>query len=142
MKVITLKRISHTEGATFGTLIYRMIPFCVTLELPWRDNERNISCIPEGIYTCNLRMSPKRKREVYELVGVPGRDLIQIHTGNKPSDIAGCILVGEKWEPVSSTIYSVWESAIAFKNLERVLDKDKSFLLDIVPAHRNEYIRF
>jgi len=142
MKIIILKRISHTEGATFGNLIYNMIPFCVTLELPWRDNQRNISCVPEGIYTANRRFSPKRKRDVYELVGVPGRDLIQIHIGNKPSDIRGCILVGEKFEPVSSTIYSVWESAIAFKNLEKVLDGDKSFLLDIVPAHRKEYIRF
>jgi len=28
------------------------------MELPWRDNRRNISCIPPDIYNVQIRVSP------------------------------------------------------------------------------------
>jgi len=69
-------------------------PICVTLELPWLNNQHNISCIPEGIYTAVRYMSPKRGYEVFELTNVPDRDAIEIHVGNYPKDTDGCILLG------------------------------------------------
>jgi hypothetical protein len=68
--------------------------FLETLELPWRDNERGVSCIPDGLYSCRYLFSPSRKRKVYWLENVPGREAVQIHIGNFTSDIRGCILVG------------------------------------------------
>jgi len=67
-----------------------------TLELPWRDNRRGVSCIPEGTYECKLAHSPSRGYDVYWLQDVPGRKDVQIHIGNFPKDIRGCILVGEE----------------------------------------------
>ena len=65
-----------------------------TLELPWKDNANNISCIPVGEYDAFKRVSPGRGTEVVELKDVPNRRHIQIHTGNYNTDILGCILVG------------------------------------------------
>jgi len=75
---------------------------CDTLELPWRDNERNVSCIPEGVYVVVPRHSPKYGNHLH-VTGVNGRSLILIHWGNYAAsanprtgtpDIRGCILVG------------------------------------------------
>lgn len=67
---------------------------CFTLELPWRDNARGISCIPAGNYSARLYDSP-RHGMVALLDGVPGRSMIEIHAGNYTTQIEGCILVGD-----------------------------------------------
>jgi hypothetical protein len=68
---------------------------CETLELPWRDNQRSISCIPTGTYQVVERTSPKFKDHLHVLK-VPGRSYILIHAGNTHNDIRGCILPGVK----------------------------------------------
>lgn len=87
-----------TEGMLFSGGFY-----CKTLELPWRDNQRGISCIPAGEYPCVLRQSPKFGT-VYWAREVPERSYILIHSGNWAGDkslgykthVQGCILLGEK----------------------------------------------
>lgn len=78
---------------------------CKTLELPWKNNERNISCIPEGTYPVKIRYSKKYGTHLH-ITNVPDRDLILIHWGNfagskNPksghSDIRGCVLVGQRY---------------------------------------------
>lgn len=68
---------------------------CFTLELPWLGNQQDISCIPNGIYRWKKRMSPNKGYEVIELIDVPNRQFIQIHIGNRTSQILGCVLTGE-----------------------------------------------
>lgn len=73
-----------------------------TLELPWQDNARNVSCIPAGVYDAEIFDSLRFGRKVFMLRDVPGRDLIEIHPGNWAGDLAdgwhtdvdGCILPG------------------------------------------------
>ena len=81
------------ETGTFGILSRGDYPLCVTCEDPWRDNQHYISCIPEGTYTFRKRLSPKHSHH-WEIVNVPGRDLVLIHAGNTIDDTQGCILVG------------------------------------------------
>lgn len=69
--------------------------FCDTLELPWRNNEDDISCCPPGDHKAFVRTAGPLGWRV-ELVDVFARDNIQIHIGNSPRDIAGCILTG-RW---------------------------------------------
>lgn len=78
---------------------------CRTLELLWKDNQRNVSCIPEGFYDVVARQSPKYGNHLH-VTEVPNRSLILLHFGNYAgsmnpktghSDIRGCILVGEKF---------------------------------------------
>lgn len=63
-----------------------------TLERPWKNNEPNISCIPEGTYIVNRDETGKHR--YYRVEGVANRTLIEIHVANKPSHLQGCIALG------------------------------------------------
>jgi len=67
---------------------------CFTLERPWRDNQRRVSCIPAGTYKGRVLPSPRFGIDLPELLDVPGRDQILIHPGNTIDDTEGCILIG------------------------------------------------
>ncbi len=70
---------------------------CDTLENPYINNERSISCIPEGEYKVRLRTARESAtREYLHLLvkDVPNRDWILFHRGNSAKDTSGCILVG------------------------------------------------
>jgi len=69
--------------------------FCYTLELPWRENRKNISCIPIGEYEVERRTSEKYG-EHFHILDVPDRSYILIHSGNFHNQIRGCVLVGEE----------------------------------------------
>lgn len=98
---IQIVREQSTDAGTFGWLTTLNGFACHTLELPWRNNERRISCIPPGRYVALLHNSPKFGKTVW-LQDVPGRSEILIHAGNVAgdrskglkSDVDGCILVG------------------------------------------------
>ncbi len=99
MPDLLLKR-HVTETAVFGFLIGpKNIPFAVTLELPWKDNAKRVSSIPQGVYVCKRVQSPKFGN-TFEVTGVEGRDRILFHGGNTTADSLGCILVGHGFDYV------------------------------------------
>jgi hypothetical protein len=59
---------------------------CGTLELPWRDNTPKLSCIPVGTYTLRWKRSPS-KGMCYEVLHVPGRGNVLIHSANFAGDV-------------------------------------------------------
>lgn len=64
---------------------------CYTIELPWKDNERQKSCIPEGRYALSKRGSAKYGLHVW-VQKVPGRSLILLHPANDAkTELRGCI---------------------------------------------------
>ena len=71
------------------------------IEPPWRDNRRNVSCIPAGRYLCVPHVSPRFGRCLL-VSGVPGRSHILFHAGNVGGDRSlglhththGCLLPG------------------------------------------------
>lgn len=71
---------------------------CFTLELPDKDNQQDISCIPEGEYKYKFYKSPS-KGDVLLLLDVENRTWVEVHAGNYTRQILGCILVGDgvKW---------------------------------------------
>lgn len=76
-----------TNGALFclGELV------CYTIELPWRENEMGVSCIPEGRYRLARRYS---ERYGYHLLvkEVPGRSGILVHPANDAlKELRGCL---------------------------------------------------
>ena len=101
METVYIFRLKMTEQGTFGKLKYKNFEL-FTGELPWKDNMRNKSCIPEGEYECVPYISKKFGR-VYHVLNVPGRSGILIHNGNFVGDRDiknyqshswGCILLG------------------------------------------------
>ena len=90
-------RDTFTDKSTIGTLYINGERFCDTLENPYLNNQRNISCIPEGQYKVRLRLPRESAtRDYLHLLvqDVPNRDWILFHRGNYPSQTQGCILVG------------------------------------------------
>ena len=94
-------RETFTDKSTIGKLFVNGEYFCYTLELPYRDNQRRISCIPSGEYKVRLRLARESAtRDYLHLLvqDVPNRTYILFHRGNRPSHTKGCILVGQTYE--------------------------------------------
>lgn len=64
-----------------------------TVEKAWVNNERRISCIPEGTYKITPHHTEKFPN-TFEVNDVPNRDAILVHGGNTEADVIGCIAVG------------------------------------------------
>lgn len=63
------------------------------IELPYRNNEKNISSIPRGTYAWQkIKRSSNGKNAVW-IRDVPNRSEILIHQGTKPIHSKGCILL-------------------------------------------------
>tara|TARA_R110000765_G_scaffold137973_1_gene237723 strand:- start:664 stop:1098 length:435 start_codon:yes stop_codon:yes gene_type:complete len=95
---LLLIRDEFTDKSTLGKLFLNGEIFCQTLELPYLDNQRSISCIPEGEYKVRLRTAKESSsRDYLHLLvqDVKGRSYILVHIGNFPKDTKGCILVGQ-----------------------------------------------
>lgn len=64
---------------------------CNTIELPWLQNQRNVSCIPEGRYELRKRFIKKFGLHLL-VVDVPDRSWILIHPANDAkTQLKGCI---------------------------------------------------
>ena len=90
-------RETFTDKSTIGNLYLNGEWLCDTLELPYLDNQRSISCIPEGQYKARLRTARESATRNYLhllVEDVRDRSYILVHIGNFPKDTRGCILVG------------------------------------------------
>lgn len=90
---ITIVRTSENATSTTGELYVDGRFVAQTLELPWRNNQSYLSAIPAGRYAAHLRYD-KTDGWRLQLNDVPGRSGVQLHIGNYPSQIEGCVLVG------------------------------------------------
>jgi hypothetical protein len=109
-----------------GTVIFTFD----TLELPWKDNAANISCIPEGVYIGKRRHSEKH-REHMHITDVEGRSLILIHWGNYAGsvnpktgspDIRGCVLTGDGFKDITGDgVDEILKSKTTFKKLMAIM---------------------
>ena len=98
LKIIRLE--SRHHWGMFGVLLVQDEVFCVTLEPPYTENLRDISCIPSGQYIIRKHRSP-RFGNTYIVCHVPNRTNILFHAGNVDRDTEGCILLGSSWGKLS-----------------------------------------
>lgn len=136
MKNVYLFRTSTSDEGTEGMLATDGF-FCKTLELPWRENRRSISCIPSGEYTVKIRQSPKYG-SIYWITSVPNRSWILIHSGNFAGDIEkgfkthvnGCILLGKEHGDLAGQ-RAVFSSRITVRAFMRHME-NKTFKLNVI----------
>ncbi|MBS1535283.1 MAG: hypothetical protein JST78_09410 [Bacteroidetes bacterium] len=141
MKTVELKRMIHSNKEVLGILSVikenGQLFVCKTLELAWKANANNISCIPPGSYECqysqSTRMTTKKGHPVYtyEILNVPNRAGIRIHASNFFSDLLGCIALGDANADINGDgILDVTHSVATIAAFEQVM-KYQNFTLVI-----------
>lgn len=128
--MIKLIRVEELEYGTLGILTIYNHKFCVTLELPDRDNQRNISRIPKGIYNCKRVNSPNFG-ETFEIIDVPNRSHILFHSGNLAKHTKGCILLAKKFGILEKQI-AILDSRNTIREFMSILKGAEEFELEIV----------
>ena len=124
----TIERAYPKQDYIIGRLSIDFEPLCNTLELPWRDNAPNVSCIPPGRYQVYLTYSPKFGRDLPLVTGVPGRSGIRFHRANWPREIQGCIAPGENTVRGAVMNSTKYEEILVRKMKEARLRKEPVFL--------------
>ena len=98
MRKAYLKRLSDDGKATIGRFYFSDDNgdniSIYSLELPWKENKKSISCIPKGIYKVITTYSNRFKKDMWLLLNVPDREGIRIHSANYSHELEGCIALG------------------------------------------------
>jgi hypothetical protein len=101
MKII-IERVK-LETVTLGSwyLGDKIFLLAKTLELPWRDNARSISCIPNGSYKLVKELhTVKHPYPHFRIPHVPNRTGILVHRVNFRRHLLGCIGVGSAFKDI------------------------------------------
>ena len=87
---LELFRTYYSDG-TNSEILHDGEHLCFAIELPWKNNQHEISCVPEGRYELKKRYSDHFGWHI-QVCNVPERDLILIHPANDAmSELKGCI---------------------------------------------------
>ena len=135
MKLL-LERYHYDDRQTLGKLYLLDSKSCIiedwhSLELPWLDNKKRISCIPEGEYIAVKHSSPKYS-ECFWIQDVPNRSEILIHRGNYYTDVLGCILIGKDLSDINKDgCLDVTSSKKAIKELMKLTKGVDGIIIEI-----------
>ena len=93
---LELTRVFIGEDYTIGHLSVDGQHFCDTLEdIPRAVKIPDQTCIPTGTYKIEINYSNRFKKNMPQIMNVPGFEGIRIHPGNNSGDTSGCVLIGE-----------------------------------------------
>jgi hypothetical protein len=96
-----------------------------TLELPWKENKRKISCIPDGDYFVRKRLASESGSRDYDhfiVEDVEGRSYILWHSGNFHWHILGCILHGQSHADINKDgLLDVTNTGFTIAQLYKIL---------------------
>ena len=136
---LSLTRV-YKSGGTNGTLTFNGQYVCFTLELPWKENQKNISCIPEGSYELKSRTSKKFKRHL-EVMDVYGRSGILLHPANDAlNELQGCIAPVMQLTGIGKGIYSRLAMEKLLSIFYQAKEREEKLTLNI-NSNRYEYLR-
>lgn len=102
MRIVNIRRSGQDDQGSPGRLTTPGFR-CFSLELPWRDNKPEVSCLPEGVYWVRWSLSPRLKKWTYEIIEqIAERGGFRMHSGNfagdrdkgMRTDSLGCPLLG------------------------------------------------
>ena len=118
-------------GESLGVLIGPNGVICYIMEPPWRDNRRNVSCIPEGKYQVKYlpRSASGKYKDCYHVTGVKNRTGVLFHKGNTVNDTMGCMLPGSRVGTLGGKM-AVLGSAAAMRKIHKLTNR-KEFTLDV-----------
>jgi hypothetical protein len=130
---LTLARTQLNANCTLGTITLPDGTVIYSLELPWKDNQKDVSCVPPGVYQLIPYTSPKHGSTWYlenlDLgVGDAGaeRSYCEIHSANWTRQLEGCIALGLEDKPMfdpkeGETTPAVEQSDLAINRIKNEL---------------------
>ena len=82
---------TYLPKGTNGTLLFEGKLLCFSIELPWLNNQHDVSCIPEGKYELQKIYTEKFGWHLH-VMNVKDRGLVMIHPANDAQlELKGCI---------------------------------------------------
>lgn len=94
------------------------------IERGFRNNEKNVSNIPAGIYPLVREWSPRFKQHLWEFKQVPNRSECKFHAAKFWTHLEGCISPGYYLTDINKDGYQdVAYSKNAMRIFHRVMDK-------------------
>jgi hypothetical protein len=129
METVWLFR-EYFKTHTYGTLVAAG-KVLYTIERPWLNNARNISCIPSGDYIVKFlpRSGSGKYRNVWHIQNVLNRSGVLIHNGNLVIHSRGCLILGSKKGTLAGAP-AVLGSRPALRKLQDILGTE-DFILKI-----------
>ncbi len=122
MNTVLLERV-YLPTETLGSMYYEGQMICKTMELPWKDNAHNVSCIPEGIYTVVKEAYTEHHPYPHmRVLNVPDRNGILWHKITYVSGLLGCIGIGSAFQDLNKDgVPDVIGSSIALNKIYALL---------------------
>lgn len=141
MSAALIERIFQNEKQTLGVLAAvndnGELFSAKSLELSWKNNQANISCIPAGMYECKYTRSNRLSQlkgtdfYTYEILNVPNRSGIRLHSANYFFHLLGCISLGSKLKDLNlDQQLDVVHSGNTIKAFEDFMNR-KDFVLTV-----------
>jgi len=127
-KTITLERIASLPFGVFGKIDLEGRTL-YTVEREWRNNERMVSCIPNGVYTCERAFFNRGGYPTFEITHVPLRTSILFHVANFPHELNGCIGLGDS----IGVIQSLGGPKLGVRNSRLTFDWFYDLMLPLTP---------
>jgi hypothetical protein len=125
MKQIAINRISSNSKRTLSECFLTHENGNVLLEfkgieLPWKNNEPGISCIPPGMYEAKAIYRASNGHYGILLFDVPDRSEIMIHTANFVNQLRGCLAPGTDFADIDKDgIMDVTNSRKVMSEIEK-----------------------
>lgn len=129
--VVILHR-KYEDDCTLGAIMLPSGNQLKSIERPWLDNKRNVSCYPEGTYLVKWleRSASGKYRRVWHVQDVPDRSGILWHQGNLVDHSSGCTLVGVRHGDIGG-LPAVLSSKAGLNVMRKELEK-KDFILVVI----------
>lgn len=128
---------------TIGVMSIDGKRFCETLEDTDRGLKKSMStgeiaeikvkgqtAIPSGRYQVLLTYSPKFRKDMPLISGVPDYSGVRIHPGNTAADTEGCVLVGEN-KAVGKVLNSRHWFGILYEKIKSEINQGKKVWITI-----------
>lgn len=107
------------------------------IELPWKNNERNISCIPANIYSAVAINRWSNGKYAIWILEVPNRSEILIHQGKFVKHLLGCKAPGENFADLDNDgIIDINGSDKVMKELEKIIPVGLEIQYHVIDLYR------
>lgn len=126
---------THYRAGTIGVLFHKQHFLCFCIELPWRANRPNTSCIPDGVYELERFHSPTFGHHLL-VKGVPDRLGILIHPANDAEkELRGCIAPVMQLTGIAKGLSSRQALEKVMLRIEGVLEPGEAVFLVVGSEH-------